>query len=197
MCPPLFDKEAYEFTVIEGQTPILEPILVKDCDYGFNGQIFLSTTSRNFQLVVDKVYRQASLAIELKKPLDYDKQDPNDLEFYLVARGSNFSLNTYETKAKIRITVKNVNEFTPQFIEPSTLTTKVFSYKVPENQDFHLKVKAIDEDLGKDGKLMYNIDLINMDDDFGLQSQFDSAEDCFHITVPGSIRVLKFQLHSL
>ncbi len=186
MCPPLFDKETYEFNVIEGQTPILEPILVKDCDYGFNGQIFLSTTNKNFQLVIDKVYRQASLAIELKRSLDYDKQDPNDLEFYLVARGSNFSLNGYVTKAKIKITIKNVNEFTPQFIEPSTLTTKVFTYKVPENQDFHLKVRAIDEDLGKDGKLMYNIDLINMDDDFGLKSQYDSTEDCFHITVPGA-----------
>lgn len=166
MCRPIFDKEIYDFEVIEGQTPILEPIFVKDCDHSVNGQIFLSTTNKNYQLVLNKVYREASLGIEVKKPLDYDNKKLEDIEFYVIARGSNASINKFETKAKIRLTIKNVNEYVPQFIQPSTLDGKVFSYKVPENKDYHLKVKSTDSDEGKDGQLVYKIEMINQDDDF-------------------------------
>ncbi len=186
MCRPIFDKEIYDFEVIEGQTPILEPIFVKDCDHSVNGQIFLTTTNKNYQLVLNKVYREASLGIEVKKPLDYDNKKLEDIEFYVIARGSNASINKFETKAKIRLTIKNVNEYVPQFIQPSTLDGKVFSYKVPENKDYHLKVKAIDSDEGKDGELVYTTEMINQDDDFGLQTEYDSNEKSFNIIVPGA-----------
>ena len=188
MCKPLFSKEIYDFDVVEGQTPILENIFVKDCDHDVNGQIFLSTTNKNFQLVLDKVYRQASIGIELKKPLDYDNQDPNDIEFELIARGSPFSINKFETKAKIRVTVKNFNEYSPEFILPEPRlgeSSGVFSYNVPENKDFHLKIKAIDNDKGLDGQLIYGVDMINIDDDFGLITEYDQSEETYNIIVPG------------
>jgi len=186
MCRPMFDKEIYDFEVIEGQTPILEPIFVKDCDHSVNGQIFLSTTNRNYQLVLNKVYREASLGIEVKRALDYDNKKLEDIEFYIVARGSNFSINKFESKAKIRLTIKNVNEYIPHFIQPSTLEGKVFSYKVPENKDYNLKVKATDADQGKDGELVYTVEMINQEDDFGLHTSYDSNEKTFNIVVPGA-----------
>lgn len=49
----------------------------------------------------------------------------------------------------------------------STLDAKVFSINiVPENKDYHLKVKSTDSDEGKDGQLVYKIEMINQDDDF-------------------------------
>ena len=45
------------------------------------------------------MYREASLGIEVKKPLDYDNKKLEDIEFYVIARGSNASINKFETKA--------------------------------------------------------------------------------------------------
>ena len=85
--------------------------------------------------------------------------------------------------------VKNQNEFEPRFVQPikptlsSTtdmfVSNKMFTFKVAENKDFDLQVKAEDLDAGQDGQLVYNIEMINQDDEFIVQQSFDNLVSNF------------------
>ena len=54
-CAPQFDKTVYEFTVVEMSRQLIEPIFVKDCDFGENGRIQLSSTHPDFKFKLDTV----------------------------------------------------------------------------------------------------------------------------------------------
>ena len=80
--------------------------------------------------------------------------------------------------------MKNQNEFEPRFVQPTKpapsgttdmfVSNKMFTFKVAENQDFDLQVKAEDLDAGQDGQLVYNIEMINQDDEFIVHQSFDN-----------------------
>jgi hypothetical protein len=97
LCKPVFDKELYEFSVVENIKEILEPMEVSDCDNGINGRIILSTTNPEFQFKFTEVYKHARLGLEMKKSYNYEdlveKTGSNSIEFDIIATSSNDSIN--------------------------------------------------------------------------------------------------------
>ena len=96
----------YNFDVVEGIVQLIEPIYVEDCDKGPNGSIYLSSSNKDFIFKLDKVYKQSTVGLQMLKSYDYDElksSDNNFIEFEVFARGSNQSMNKYETKAIVRV----------------------------------------------------------------------------------------------
>jgi hypothetical protein len=100
---------------------------------------------------------------------------------------------------KVKLKIKNVNEFEPKFVEPLKpisliknenpndffVSNKMFTFKVEENKDFELQVKAEDLDDGVDGQLVYNIETINQDDEFLVEAAFNNASGKFEVKIAG------------
>jgi hypothetical protein len=199
LCAPKFDKDLYEFSIVENIRDLISPIYVEDCDKGVNGQILLETTNPDFEFKLDRVHYQSKLGIQMLRMYDYEdanlKSNGHKIEFDIIARGTNESTNRHETRARIRVAIKDLNEFVPKFIKPEPIrymrdgvlhTERLHTYRVPENQDFHLDVKAIDEDESNDSKsLIYLAQYINKEDTFEIQTRTDSESDMFKITIPG------------
>jgi hypothetical protein len=198
LCPPKFDKEIYEFSVVENMKEILDKIYVSDCDTGVNGRIHLSTTNPDFVLKFDEVYRQAKLGIEMKRQYDYEvyfkeHNGSSLIEFEIFAKSHKDSINKYETKALVKLTILDDNEFVPQFIKPAPIhgrTTReqqrIFFYNVPENEDFNLTVLAKDDDKTGLNDLDYNVRHVDEEEKFWVTTEYsnDSPRE-FKITVPG------------
>ena len=201
LCKPKFDKDVYEFLVVENIKQILEPIYVEDCDNGPNGRIFLSTTNSDFEFKLSEVYKQGKLGIEMKKSYDYEdlllkNNGSSRIEFEIIAKSSNKSLNQYETRAKIVFELQDLNEFIPQFVKPlpnmylkNGLPTqqqqKIFFYNVPENQDFNLVVQAKDSDNTGLGKIDYTVKFIDENSQFPILSNYSTELDELNVSVPG------------
>ena len=198
-CAPKFDKSVYNFDVVEGIVQLIEPIYVEDCDEGPSGYIYLSSANKDFIFKLDKVYKQSTVGLQMLKSYDYDElksSDDNFIEFEVFARGSNQSTNKHETRAIVRVNIESKNEFMPEFILPEPIYVlkdgmptqerqKIYSYKVPENKDFNFNVKAIDQDKGVDGRLVYSVKYLDKEDTFKVVSNLNNENDTFHITIPG------------
>lgn len=186
VCAPLFAKEAYTFEVEENEKLVLADIFVKDCDHGENGKIFLSTSDPNFEFKVDYIYREGHVALEMKKPYDYEQITA--VEFIIFARSSDISLNNQNSSAVVRIEIKGQNEFVPEFVLPKKQVAnsqsffgseKFYKFLAEENKDFTMSIKAEDLDRGLDGKITYSIERINSDDTFEVQNSFDEISGTY------------------
>jgi hypothetical protein len=194
-CAPKFDKS----DLVEGIVQLIEPIYVEDCDEGPSGYIYLSSANKDFIFKLDKVYKQSTVGLQMLKSYDYvelKSSDDNFIEFEVFARGSNQSTNKHETRAIVRVNIESKNEFMPEFILPEPIYVlkdgmptqerqKIYSYKVPENKDFNFNVKAIDQDKGVDGRLVYSVKYLDKEDTFKVVSNLNNENDTFHITIPG------------
>jgi hypothetical protein len=120
--------------------------------------------------------------------------------FDIFARGSNTSTNRHQTKATVRLNIENKNEYIPEFVLPEPIyylkdgmptdeKQKVYSYKVPENEDFVLVTKAVDDDKGLDGRLFYTARYLDLDDNFEIQTEAGQSAnetgEAFIVTIPG------------
>jgi hypothetical protein len=185
LCAPKFDSDHYDFKVVENSLIILQPILVSDCDHGINGDIFLSTNNTNFDFKSNRVYRSGTMAIQMMQPYDFEKLNKSDddimerrVDFEIYAKGSDLSVNKFLTKATVTLYVQNMNEFAPRFILPKPTSSNsnsggnnmVFSYKVPENEDFTLQLQAVDGDEGSDGVIVYETRFVHEEDSLQLCS---------------------------
>ena len=72
---------------------------------------------------------------------------------------------------------------------PTKEKQKIYSYKVPENQNFVLLCKAIDGDKGLDGRLFYTARYLDLDDTFAIETETEhnsnNTGDIFRVTIPG------------
>ncbi|RNA01642.1 Cadherin [Brachionus plicatilis] len=198
MCLPVFDKELYEFEVVENVRQLLEPIYVSDCDHGVNGRINLSTSHKDFSFKLDQVYRYSKLGLYMAKSYDYEENitvDGHIIEFEIIARGSEKSLNKYETRSVVRLRILDINEFKPRFVLPAPAfflkdgipteqQQRIFMYNVLEGQDFVLDVRAEDRDKGGDGDLFYFCRYLHPDDTFQIIQSYNSTTNLFSIRIP-------------
>lgn len=199
MCLPAFDKNVYEFDVVENVKQLIEPIFIYDCDHGINGRIFLSTTNADFSFKMNEVYRYSKLGIEMSKSYDYEENltiNGHQIEFEIIARGSNQSINRFETRALVRINILDVNEFMPRFVQPAPAyfvkdgiptqqQQRIFLYNVAEGRDFNLDVLAEDQDKGGDAELFYFCRYLHPDDTFTILHSYNSSSRVFSVKVPG------------
>ncbi|CAF0762269.1 unnamed protein product [Brachionus calyciflorus] len=199
MCLPVFDKELYEFEVVENLKQLLEPIYVSDCDHGINGRINLTTTNKDFSFKLDQVYRYSKLGIYMTRSYDYEQNltaDGHLIEFEIIARGNEKSLNKYETRALVRVKILDINEFVPRFVLPAPAyflkdgipteqQQRIFLYNVPEGEDFVLDVKAEDQDRSGDSELFYFCRYLHPDDTFEIIHSYNSTSKLFNIRIPG------------
>jgi hypothetical protein len=209
-CSPSFDKKFYEFDVVENIIQLIEPIYVDDCDQGINGFIYLSTNNPDFVFKLDKIYRHSKVGIQMMRSYIYEdetlktewtkKTNEKYIEFEIYAKGSNASVNKFHSKALVRVNIENKNSYMPEFVLPTPIyylkdgmptmeKQKIYSYKVPENKDFVLVAKAVDDDNGLDGKLTYTVRYLDSDDTFEVNTEIEQnlneTGEHFRITVPG------------
>lgn len=176
--------------------------MVEDCDHGVNGRIHLFTTREDdFAFKIEQVYRFSKLGIQMQRAYDYEDNmlfsiDDHTIEFDIVARGSNDSINRYESRAKVRVRINDLNEFAPRFVlpmpavilkdgHPTAHTQRIFTYNVAENRNFSLDVKAIDDDSTGIGNLFYNVKYLHPEDTFTIDTKFNSDTDIYTVTIPG------------
>ena len=130
-CPPSFDKNVYEFSVVENIAQLIEPIYVDDCDMGINGFIYLTTNNPYFVFKADKVYRHNKVGLQMMRTFDHSdkslittgsgRRAEKYIQFEITASGSNQSLNKHQTKATVRVNIENKNEFMPEFVLPEPI----------------------------------------------------------------------------
>ena len=190
LCRPVFDKESYSFEVVENIREMLGPLFVNDCDNGVNGRIILSTTNPDFEFKMPEVYRHGRLGLEMKKSIDFEElmqaTGHDSIEFDIIASSSNLSTKRYVARARVTVTVIDLNEFIPKFVKPApnemmnngqrtSEQQKLFFYDVPENVDFHLAVQAVDSDRIGLGELTYNYKYINERDQFQIVTSYSKG----------------------